>query len=146
MIEHLINFVWSVDFIGLLFGVAGTLLLATKGRRAGWGFVAFLVSNMGWILFALHHGHTKLLAQHLIFAMSSVVGIWFWLLEERVTRRLQLLFADPPDTLAMEDDVWKRWNGSNTADLSLQWNIPEAKVRDIVLARGRMSSGERVAP
>lgn len=81
-------FVWTVDFAGLVFGVAGTLLLATKGRLAGWGFVAFLVSNLGWIVFAHEHGHTKLLAQHLIFAGSSLVGVWFWLVKPGRTAQL----------------------------------------------------------
>jgi hypothetical protein len=81
--------IWTVDFAGLVFGVAGTLLLATKGRLAGWGFVAFLGSNLGWILFAYEHAHVKLLAQHLIFSVSSLFGVWMWLLWPRVKRALQ---------------------------------------------------------
>jgi nicotinamide riboside transporter PnuC len=79
-------FIWTADFAGLVCGVAGTLLLAMNGRRAGWGFVAFLASNLGWVVFALEHGHTKLLAQHLIFAVSSSVGVWMWLVRPRAAR------------------------------------------------------------
>jgi hypothetical protein len=76
-------FAWTADFAGLVFGVAGTLLLATKGRLAGWGFVAFLGSNLGWIVFAREHDHSKLLAQHLIFSTCSLVGVWVWLVQPR---------------------------------------------------------------
>jgi hypothetical protein len=77
-------FIWSADFAGLVCGVTGTLLLATKGRLAGWGFVAYLGSNLGWVVFAYEHGHTKLLAQHLIFAVSSSVGVWVWIVRPRL--------------------------------------------------------------
>lgn len=83
-------FVWTADFAGLVFGVAGTLLLATKSRFAGWGFVAFLASNVGWMLFAYEHGHTKLLAQHLIFAASGLVGVWVWLVRDRAAMNAAL--------------------------------------------------------
>lgn len=78
------SFIWSVDFAGMLFGVTGTLLLAARGRWAGWGFVAYLASNIGWSTFAWQHGMPKLLAQHLVFAVSSLVGVWVWLLRDRV--------------------------------------------------------------
>jgi hypothetical protein len=83
VVEAAWAFIWTADFAGLVFGVAGTLLLATKSRVAGWGFVVFLASNVGWILFAYEQGHTKLLAQHLIFAVSSLVGVYVWLVQRR---------------------------------------------------------------
>jgi nicotinamide riboside transporter PnuC len=83
------SFIWSADFAGLLFGVLGTLLLATKSRVAGWGFVLFLASNAGWLVFAYEHGHSKLLAQHLVFAASSLLGVWVWLVQPRVKSAIQ---------------------------------------------------------
>jgi hypothetical protein len=80
-------FIWSADFAGMLFGVSGTLLLATKGRLAGWGFVAFLASNIGWLVFAYEQGITKLFMQHAVFAVSSLLGVYVWLIRGRLAVR-----------------------------------------------------------
>ncbi len=78
------SYLWTLDFAGLVCGVAGTLLLAMKGRLAGWGFVAYLASNVAWMTFAHDHALTKLFAQHAIFAVSSLLGIWMWLFRPRL--------------------------------------------------------------
>lgn len=70
-----------IELAAALFGVVGTLLLAFNGRNAGWGFVAYLVSNAGWIAFAWIHGHWGMLVQQLFFTASSLIGIWVWLLK-----------------------------------------------------------------
>jgi multisubunit Na+/H+ antiporter MnhB subunit len=67
------------EIIAFMCGVAGTLLLALKGKYAGWGFVAFLASNVGWILFAIANRHAWLLGQHLVFMATSLIGIYTWL-------------------------------------------------------------------
>jgi hypothetical protein len=79
-----------LEIVGAAGGVLGTMLLALNGRFAGWGFVAFLVSNVGWIAFAASHGHQFLLAQQACFLITSVLGIWIWLLKPRahLVRRL----------------------------------------------------------
>lgn len=76
----------AIELGAALFGVIGTMLLAINGRRAGWGFVAYLVSNAGWIAFALIHGHLGLLAQQIAFTVSSLLGVWVWLVKPRVTK------------------------------------------------------------
>lgn len=129
MLSALWSFVWTADFAGLLCGVAGTLLLATKGRWAGWGFVAFLASNIGWILFAWDREIPKLLIQHLIFAGSSLVGVWVWLLKGLLQ---QQAFGD---TECMEEDIWRRFNGRNAADLASAWGLHTWEVYEIVTAR-----------
>lgn len=73
-----------IEFTAAAFGVLGTLLLALNGKRAGWGFVAYLVSNAGWIWFAWAHQHWGLLAQQMAFTVSSVLGVWFWLVRDRL--------------------------------------------------------------
>ena len=45
----------------------------------GWGFVAYLASNAGWILFAWIHAHWGLLAQQIAFTASSLLGVYLWL-------------------------------------------------------------------
>lgn len=72
-----------IEFLAAAFGVLGTALLALNGPRAGWGFVAYLVSNAGWIAFAWTHGHWGLLAQQAIFTGTSLLGVWVWLLRPR---------------------------------------------------------------
>lgn len=74
----------AIGIIAAVFGVAGTLLLAIKSRKAGWGFVAYLVSNIAWLADAWIRGHWPLFAQQLAFLASSLVGIWVWLLRPRV--------------------------------------------------------------
>jgi len=70
-----------IELTAAAFGVAGTILLALNGPRAGWGFVAYLVSNAGWIAFAWIHGHQAMLAQQIVFAATSLLGVWVWLVK-----------------------------------------------------------------
>jgi nicotinamide riboside transporter PnuC len=70
-----------IEWLAAVAAVAGTLLLARKGPRAGWGFVLYLVSNAGWIASALHHGAWALLAQQAIFVATSCCGVWTWLVQ-----------------------------------------------------------------
>lgn len=62
-----------------LLGVMGALLLATKSRWAPWAWVLWLASNAGWIAFGLAGGHWFLLAQNAVFAVTSAMGVWVWL-------------------------------------------------------------------
>jgi len=71
----------AVEIAAAIFGVWGTVLLALKGPRAGWGFVAYLVSNACWIAFALAHQHWGLLAQQIAFTATSALGTWVWLIK-----------------------------------------------------------------
>ena len=70
----------TLDIVSAFFGLLGTVLLAMRGPRAGWGFVAYLVSNIGWLVFARHHGHQGLFWQQCGFLAMSLWGIWTWLL------------------------------------------------------------------
>lgn len=69
-----------IELCAALAGVAGTWLLARRGERAGWGFVAYLASNAGWLVFAWWHQHWAMLLQQLAFTVVSLYGIWTWLL------------------------------------------------------------------
>lgn len=59
----------------------GSLVLALKGRRAGWGWVLFACSNAGWIVFADGHGHWFFLLQQIGFSVTSAIGIWRYLIK-----------------------------------------------------------------
>lgn len=71
----------AAEWLAAITAVAGTLLLAGKGPRAGWGFPLYLVSNVCWIGAALHHGAWALLAQQAVFLAISCFGIWEWLVK-----------------------------------------------------------------
>jgi hypothetical protein len=125
----------TVEFAGALFGVIGTLLLAFKGPRAGWGFVAFLASNLCWMTFGWKEMHRWLVVQHFVFLGTSLVGIWVWLLEERVAAKLDRLFFDPWDDAQRADDIWRRFDGRNASALAREYDMPLQDVFDIVISR-----------
>lgn len=59
----------------------GSLLLAFKGRHAGWGWVLFACSNAGWIVFANGYGHWFFLLQQIGFSITSAIGIWTYVVK-----------------------------------------------------------------
>lgn len=69
----------------------GSLLLALKGKHAGWGWVLFALSNAGWIVFAQGYGHWFLLVQQIGFSITSLIGIWQYLFSPWIDRVFQRL-------------------------------------------------------
>lgn len=69
-------FEWS----GALLGLCGAALLAAHHRYSGWGFLAFLLSNLCWIVFALFTQSFGLLIMQLGFLFTSGVGLFRWVL------------------------------------------------------------------
>ena len=63
--------------LAALFGVAGTLLLAMPAYP-GWGFGAFLASNIGWLTVSAWQRQWPLQAQHWAFLLCSLLGLWNW--------------------------------------------------------------------
>ena len=63
--------------LAALFGVAGTLLLAMPAYP-GWGFGAFLASNIGWLTVSAWQRQWPLHAQHWVFLLCSLLGLWNW--------------------------------------------------------------------
>lgn len=76
----------TIEWLAAVTAVAGTLLLALKGPRAGWGFALYLVSNAAWITSALHHGAWALLAQQAVFVVISLLGLWTWLVKPKLVK------------------------------------------------------------
>jgi len=68
-----------IEWSGSLMGLVGAFLLALNTQISGWGFVAFLVSNLFWIAFALRQKAWGLLTMQAGFTASSVLGILRWL-------------------------------------------------------------------
>ncbi|TFL14069.1 hypothetical protein CSC67_07840 [Pusillimonas caeni] len=69
-------FEWS----GALLGLCGAALLVAHHRYSGWGFLAFLTSNLCWIAYALFTQTFGLLVMQLGFMLTSVVGLFRWVL------------------------------------------------------------------
>lgn len=76
-----------VEILAAAFGLLGTVLLAHKGQRAGWGFAAYLASNIGWLVFSWENRHWALFAQQAGFTAASLYGIWTWIITPWIDRR-----------------------------------------------------------
>ena len=75
-----------IEISAAFFGVLGTVLLAGRSRLAGWGFVAYLASNAGWLVFAWDMALHALFAQQLVFTLCSLYGVWTWLVRPKLGR------------------------------------------------------------
>lgn len=91
-------------------GISGSYLLARRGRYADLGWLAFLASNAGWILFALRGAHHALLVQQICFTATSLIGIYVWLIKPRL--------------------AWDEWRGD------LQGNVT-MRIKRLASWRGR---------
>ena len=73
----------NVEMLSAALGLLGSLLLATKSRYAGLAFVAWFVSNIGWLIFGARNDHWFFFAQQIGFTVTSVLGIWNWLVRPK---------------------------------------------------------------
>lgn len=73
-----------IEMLSAGLGLLGAFLLATKSRYAGLAFVAWFVSNLGWLIFGAHNDHWFFFAQQIGFTITSVLGIWTWLIRPAV--------------------------------------------------------------
>ena len=83
-----------IEIIAAMCGLSGTLLLATKSQWAGWGFVAFLASNAGWLAFSWQHNYQAMFIQQIGFTLSSFIGIWKWLIEPAIQARYERIVKE----------------------------------------------------
>jgi len=75
-----------IEVFSALCGLSGSLLLALKGKHAGWGWVLFAFSNVGWISFGHGHKHWFFVAQMVGFSVTSAIGIWQYLLAPAIDK------------------------------------------------------------
>ncbi len=75
-----------IEILSATLGLLGAALLASRSRWAGWAFVAWLISNIGWIVFGAGNQHWFLIAQQIGFTITSVLGIWTWLIHPALRR------------------------------------------------------------
>ncbi|MBF5006370.1 hypothetical protein ISG32_19145 [Diaphorobacter sp. NR2-3-3-1] len=55
----------------------GALLLALPAHF-GWGFSAFVISNLGWLIVSAIKGQWPMHVQQWVFLICSLVGLWNW--------------------------------------------------------------------
>ncbi len=66
------------QWLGTLYGVTGALILAMPGVAPAWGFAAFLISNVAWLVFGVSDRLWGLVVQQGVFLVASLIGIWNW--------------------------------------------------------------------
>lgn len=76
-----------LQWLGCATGVFGSLLLAWRSRWSGWGFAAYLLSNICWIGYGVRTHALGLLAMQAVYLVTSAIGAWHWLLLPR--RKIQ---------------------------------------------------------
>jgi hypothetical protein len=64
------------ETLGAITGISGALLLAFDNQFSRFGWLLFLASNIGWMVFAIRGKFSKLLLQQLAFLATTLLGIW----------------------------------------------------------------------
>lgn len=75
-----------IEILSAGLGLLGASLLATKSRYAGLAFVAWFVSNLGWLIFGARNAHWFFFVQQIGFTITSMLGIWTWLIQPAIQR------------------------------------------------------------
>jgi len=73
-----------IEWAGCIIGLCGAALLATNSRHSAWGWVLFILSNAAWIAYGLLTHANGLVVQQLGFTVTSLMGIWKWLVVPRL--------------------------------------------------------------
>ncbi|MBU9200403.1 hypothetical protein KTD31_03420 [Burkholderia multivorans] len=70
-----------VEWTGAILGLLGSLLLALKLDVSGWGFIAFLVSNLFWLAYGFKNRAWGLVTMQLGYSVTSLMGIYNWFIK-----------------------------------------------------------------
>ncbi|WP_422099129.1 hypothetical protein [Variovorax sp.] len=68
----------ALQYLGALFGVAAAVLLGVPGVHPLWGFAAFFVANVAWLVYGLLLRLRGLVVQHVLLLVLALVGLWNW--------------------------------------------------------------------
>ena len=66
-----------LSVVAACFGMAGALLLAMPAKP-GWGFGAFVVSNLAWLIVSAIKRQWPMHVQQWLFLVCSLIGLWNW--------------------------------------------------------------------
>jgi len=67
-------------WIGSVLGLIGSLLLALHNDYSGFGFVAFLGSNVAWFYHGIRTGTWSMVIMQIGFTATSLLGVVKWML------------------------------------------------------------------
>lgn len=68
-------------------GILGAVLVAVKSPHAHWAWVLWLVSNLSWTAYGLGTGQTSIALQQGAFSITSMIGLWHWVLHPRLKQK-----------------------------------------------------------
>lgn len=68
----------AVGWIGSIFGLIGSLLLALHVPYSGYGFLAYLGSNFAWLYHGVKTRTWALVVMQVGFTATSLVGLRNW--------------------------------------------------------------------
>ena len=71
----------KAQYVAMVFGIAGAVVLGLQGVNPALGFAAFLASNIGWLIFGYDRRHWGLVGQQVAFLGTSLFGLWTWWLD-----------------------------------------------------------------
>lgn len=78
-----------LEWLGAFGGAMGALLLAFNCRWSGYGFVLFLGSNAAWFSYGLLTQTYSMVAMQVVCTVTSLIGLWRWLIQPRRAGLLQ---------------------------------------------------------
>lgn len=67
------------EWFGSIIGILGALVLAANMPWSGYGWLAFLASNMAWITYAVIGKIKSLLVMQMVFMATSLLGAYRYL-------------------------------------------------------------------
>lgn len=70
-----------VEWSGALLGLIGSAMLALNVPVSGFGFLAFLLSNLFWLVFGVKKKAWGLVTMQAGFTVTSLMGLYNWLLK-----------------------------------------------------------------
>ncbi len=67
-----------LEWLGCMTGLLGATLLALNNRYSGYGFMAFLASNVCWMGYGIAMESWGLVTMQLGFTATSLLGLYRW--------------------------------------------------------------------
>jgi hypothetical protein len=80
----------TLQWLGCATGASGALLVASKVKYSGYGFILFLTSNMFWTAYGLAINAPGLIVMQGIFTITSLIGIYRWLIKPEAGRVVEV--------------------------------------------------------
>lgn len=70
-----------IEWLGAAAGMIGALLIASNTIYSPYGWIAFGVSSVSLVVFAVRLKAWGLLSLQLCFCLTNAIGLWRWLIE-----------------------------------------------------------------